>query len=597
MTTQPPPTKPKSLGSRMSVLRAAVALVYRASPREFVVMVVLQATAALAAIAAVVAGGLLAERLVGLSSNEPTNGLGAPLAGFLVATLVALSSTAISSERRRVLGELTQRLAVDDVLSSVVASELPRFDDPAFHDRMMRAYASAGSRPLAVVTGLIGMVSSVVTVVGLTVTLLLISPLVLVVVLVAFVPLAWTARTSTRVFYEFSKAETQRDRQRSYLISALMVRQLAGEVRTYQLGEPLRERIRVLHDERIGRLRVLVRKRIVLGLGSVAISVGIAGVVLWVLAGEVADGNLGLDQAAVATGALLVMAQRLQTLISSASSIFESALFLEDVASFAADTTPPPVVSASEPITNLELRGVSFTYPAGTEPAVRDVDLSLNTGRLVALVGENGSGKTTLARIIAHLYQPDGGERLVNGVVDADGRHRRDRIAVVHQDFIRFMLSVADNIGMGRLEDRDDVGRIADAARFGGIDEAIERLRHGLDTVLGTEYTEGQEFSGGQWQRLAIARAWFRNADVVVFDEPTSALDPKAEVDLVDKIRLLAHDKLVVLISHRFGTVSKADEIVVMHEGRIVEQGSHPELMDLDGVYATMYSMQAETFR
>ena len=581
----------------MSVLRAAVALVYRASHREFVVMVVLQATAALAAIAAVVSGGLLAERLVGLSSNEATDGLGAPLAGFLVATLVALSSTAISSERRRVLGELTQRLAVDDVLSSVVASELPRFDDAAFHDRMIRAYASAGSRPLAVVTGLIGMVSSVVTVVGLTVTLLLISPLVLVVVLVAFIPLAWTARTSTRVFYEFSKAETQRDRQRSYLISALMVRQLAGEVRTYQLGKPLRERIRVLHDERIGRLRLLVRKRILLGLGSVVISVGIAGVVLWVLGGQVADGNLGLDQAAVATGALLVMAQRLQTLISSASSIFESALFLEDVASFGADTTPPPAVAPSEPITSLELRGVSFTYPAGTEPAVRDVDLTLNTGRLVALVGENGSGKTTLARIIAHLYQPDGGERLVNGVVDADGRHRRDRIAVVHQDFIRFLLSVADNIGMGRLEERDDVTRITEAARFGGIDQAVDRFQHGYATVLGTEYTDGQEFSGGQWQRLAIARAWFRNADVVVFDEPTSALDPKAEVDLVDKIRLLADDKLVVLISHRFGTVSKADEIVVMHEGRIVEHGSHPELMDLDGVYASMYSIQAETFR
>ncbi len=581
----------------MSVLRAAVALVYRASHREFVVMVVLQATAALAAIAAVVSGGLLAERLVGLSSNEATDGLGAPLAGFLVATLVALSSTAISSERRRVLGELTQRLAVDDVLSSVVASELPRFDDAAFHDRMIRAYASAGSRPLAVVTGLIGMVSSVVTVVGLTVTLLLISPLVLVVVLVAFIPLAWTARTSTRVFYEFSKAETQRDRQRSYLISALMVRQLAGEVRTYQLGKPLRERIRVLHDERIGRLRLLVRKRILLGLGSVVISVGIAGVVLWVLGGQVADGNLGLDQAAVATGALLVMAQRLQTLISSASSIFESALFLEDVASFGADTTPPPAVAPSEPITSLELRGVSFTYPAGTEPAVRDVDLTLNTGRLVALVGENGSGKTTLARIIAHLYQPDDGERLVNGVVDVDGRHRRDRIAVVHQDFIRFLLSVADNIGMGRLEERDDVTRITEAARFGGIDQAVDRFQHGYDTVLGTEYTDGQEFSGGQWQRLAIARAWFRNADVVVFDEPTSALDPKAEVDLVDKIRLLADDKLVVLISHRFGTVSKADEIVVMHEGRIVEHGSHPELMDLDGVYASMYSIQAETFR
>ena len=597
MTTKATLTTSKGMGSRISVLRAAVSLVYRAAPREFVLMVALQATAALAAIGAVVTGGLLADRLVGLTEGAATDTLLTPLVLFLASTLVALASTTVSGERRRVVGELTQRLAVDEVLASVVASELPRFDDPNFHDRMMRAYSSAGSRPLAVVTGLIGMVSSVVTVVGLAITLLFISPFVLIIVLVASAPLAWTARAATRMYYEFSKAETQRDRQRGYLISALMTRQLAGEVRTYQLGEPLRHRIRDLHDQRIGRLRSLVRTRIVLGLVSVSLTVGIVGLVLWVLGGLVTDGRLGLDQAAVATAALLVMAQRLQTLVASASSIFESALFLEDVASFAADTLPATSVHPTDRISDLALRAVSFTYPTGTRPALSDVDLELRTGRLVALVGENGSGKTTLARIIAHLYEPSDGERLVNGSVDHDGRPRRDRIAMVHQDFIRFLLPVADNIGMGRLTAQHDLDRVERAARFGGIHEAITQLRFGYDTVLGPEYAGGQEFSGGQWQRVAIARAWFRDADVIIFDEPTSALDPKAEVDLIDNIRVLAADKLVVLISHRFGTVSKADEIVVLHDGRVVEHGPHPELMALDGMYATLYSMQAESFR
>ncbi|MFW2381112.1 MAG: ATP-binding cassette domain-containing protein, partial [Acidimicrobiales bacterium] len=238
-------------------------------------------------------------------------------------------------------------------------------------------------------------------------------------------------------------------------------------------------------------------------------------------------------------------------------------------------------------------------YPASPEKGVvRNVNLGFRTGELVALVGENGSGKTTLARLLSLLYEPTTGSILVNGEALFPGQSvsMRRRISIVSQEYLRLVLTATENISM-QFESPADTQRVISAARFGGIHNEIEELSEGYETLLGVEFSGGQELSGGQWQRLATARAWYRDADVVILDEPTSALDPEAEVELVDKIRELAQDKLVILISHRFGTVSRADRIVVLQEGEVVEQGSHRELMGQAGLYAFMYSLQAETYR
>ena len=584
--------------SRISVLGTGLRLVRSAAPRELNLTALSQVIGSLATIGGVLAGGILLDRLIDLPGTTTVQDLALPLGGFLLATTVGLLAGVLRTERQRLLGEMTQRYAVDQVLRSTNQTDLVSFEQPTFHDRLVRAYGSAGSRPVQLVSGLLGIVSSMVTILGLGVALAALSPAVLVVVVVAFIPLWWTARQATVAHYAFARAETETDRRRNHIINTLLMRDWAAEIRSYGVGEHLRTMADSLHRERIERLGLLVARRTRLGAASALLSVGIAGAVISVLARLVDTGDLGVEQAAVAMGALLVMAQRLQTLSSSASKLLECALFLEDVEAFKSSISNQehPSIADTEPIDELRLEQVAFRYPTGTRNAVHDVDLQLQRGELVALVGENGSGKTTLARVIAGLYQPTSGKLFYNGIPHPGGNALTSRVAMVHQNYVRFAFTAQDNITLGRVEAAADRERVIAAAEFANIATAIADLAHGFDTMLGPEYTGGQDFSGGQWQRLAVARAWFRDSDVVILDEPTSALDPQAEVELIEKMLELASDKLVILISHRFGTVSKADRILFLEEGAVVEDGSHQQLMDLGGRYSALYRLQAGAF-
>ena len=297
----------------------------------------------------------------------------------------------------------------------------------------------------------------------------------------------------------------------------------------------------------------------------------------------------------------------LSSLTSGIGYSVQTLRFMSRLFSFLDDTRPsimvtPPEKALPAPARfqqGLELRAVSFTYPGQEAPVLRDVTCRLGAGETVAVVGVNGAGKTTLVKLLTRLYDPTGGELLLDGrpIADYDLPDLRRRIGVLFQDFAHFALSAQRNIGVGDVVHVDDRARVLVAARWSGADTILTKLPQGPDTPLTRAFEGGVDLSGGEWQKIATARAAMRDAALVILDEPTAALDAQAEYELFQRFRLLAEGRTVLLISHRFSTVRMADRILVLEDGRISEAGTHDELIELGGRYATLYEMQAGRYR
>jgi ATP-binding cassette, subfamily B, bacterial len=299
---------------------------------------------------------------------------------------------------------------------------------------------------------------------------------------------------------------------------------------------------------------------------------------------------------------LYQLANRLRNLQFSATSLYEATLFIRDYSSF---LTLEPAVEATEgsrpapeSFDTLSVEDVSFTYPESDRPAVERVTLEIRKGEVVAFVGENGSGKTTLAKMLAGLYRPETGRIRWDDIdlAEVDVDELRRSVAVIFQDFERYLLPARENVGLGRKERIEDLAAVIDAATRADAHEFLGSLPEGYETMLGREFSGGYDLSIGQWQRVALARAFFRDAPFVILDEPTASLDARAESNLFARMRELLRGRSVVLISHRFSSVRSADRIYVMHDGRVVEHGSHEELMALDGLYAELFTLQARAY-
>jgi len=313
-------------------------------------------------------------------------------------------------------------------------------------------------------------------------------------------------------------------------------------------------------------------------------------------------GRIGLADAATAAAAVFLLGERLTSAVTSAGQLYESSLFIEDFTSFVALRPEVEARRRRDPapagFRRLVVDEVSFTYPSTATPALQAVSMEIGHGEIVALVGENGSGKTTLAKLLCRLYQPHAGRILWDEVdtstVDPDGLRRS--VAVIFQDFLHYALPARENVGMGRHQRIDDLDAVVAAAAQAGAHDAIAGLPRGYETVLGPEFHGGKELSVGQWQRVALARAFFRDAPFIILDEPTAALDARAEHELFEGIRTLCRGRSVLLISHRFSSVRSADRIYVLEGGKVVESGSHDQLMGLGGRYAELFSLQAAAY-
>jgi ATP-binding cassette, subfamily B, bacterial len=588
------------------LVRSSLAMAWQAGRRELLVTAVLDLCTGLLAAAQLLVGKQVLDAV--LAARPAAGGLGRllpPLAALVAATLLQRFAAAAQREQQEILTELVNRHAQGRVLDVAGSVDLLAFESPSFYNRLQRAEMGAGMRPMQMVQGLLGLAQAVATMAGMVAALVTLQPLLLPILLGALLPLWYVTRRNSMDTFRFFIGMTPLERLRRYLGGLLSQRASAKEVRAFQLAGYLRERWERLWDERLAELRDTSRRRLrrslLAGLSSVLLTTVALGVLTWLYV----SGRMDLAATGASAAALLQLSGALSNAGFSVGMLYEASLFIDDYQAFlrlapsaAPARAPGPVVPAPA-FSEVAAESVSFSYPQAPRPALVDVSLRVGAGEVVALVGENGSGKTTLAKLLAQLYRPDRGRVLWGGVDTAtlDPAELRRDVTVIFQDFVQYVLSAAENVGLGRHERLHDREGIRAAGRLADVDEVLERLPEGYATLLGNEFVGGRDLSKGQWQRVALARAFFRDAPFIVLDEPTAALDARAEHDLFERVRDLFRGRAVLLISHRFSSVRSADRIYVLSEGRVVEHGSHDDLLAGGGLYAELFTLQAAAYR
>lgn len=588
----------------------ALKIAWKASPRHLSATVALQIVGGVGVAVQLLIARRIMQGLVAVTQGGAVSSLYLPFA-LLVGTTAALGLIgAFSGHHQALLGEMVARHAWDRIITVSKAIDYRLFETSDFYDQLQRARSSGEFRTIELVGGITALLTALISTAGIAAVLFVMHPLLVAFVVLSAIPALLAALRNSRESYAFAYTMTPEGRERAYIVELLTERWPAKEVRLFNLGSFLHRRYQALTNERLAQLRTFLRRRLVVNLlGTLAGAAGTA-VAFGALLVLLGDGRINVATALTAGLAMQQLAGRLTAITSSFGRLIESGMFIDDYYTFLALAEEEPPAEAPRPsarswelggssvFTGLSVDKLSFRYPTASTPVLENVSLDVSPGEVVALVGENGSGKTTLVKLICQLYQPDAGRVLWDGV-DAKtlpAGSVQSGITVLFQDFIQYHLSANDNIVFGRV---DRPGTRADAeaaASQAGADEFLERLPHGYDTRLGLQFFGGHELSVGQWQRLALARAFYRGGDFLILDEPTSSLDPRAERDLFAQIRTLSKGRSVLLISHRFSSVRTADRIYVLQAGRVVEHGNHAELLAQGGHYADLFRLQAAAY-
>jgi ATP-binding cassette subfamily B protein len=606
---------PKSWAERWDDIRAS----FRNVPKAFGLVWEAHRGAAIAmGIVALISGLLpisqawVAKLIVDLVVNAVTNGTGAMVAlqaavPFLLIEFGLLTLGAILNQVRSLAEHMLNARLSNSINTAIIRKsltlDLQFFEDAQFYDKLQNARRESSWRAMSIINTSFNVVTNAITLASFAVSLIAFSPLVALVLFGATLPSFIVQTRYSRLNFRLLTWRAPESRRMNYLEHLLTVDHSAKEIKLFGLGEPLLRRYQEFfwkfyqEDTNLARRRSLIS--VLWGLLASASYYGAYAWIVWrTVSGTITIGDmtfyLTLFRQSQAT---------FQGIFYNTGQLYESGLFLQNLFGFLG-LTPQMITGkgrkAPRPITKgIEFRNVSFRYPDREEWALREVNLTVLPGEKIALVGANGAGKTTLIKLLTRLYDPTEGEILLDGVDlrEYDLDDLREAIGVIFQDFVRYQVSARENIGFGQIAELANEPRILSAAARGGADEVIERLPKGYDTLLGRWFEKGAELSGGQWQKIALGRAFMRDSEVLVLDEPTAALDAEREYEIFQRFRELTAGRIAFLISHRFSTVRMADRIVVIEGGQLTELGTHHELLELDGTYARLFNMQAEGYR
>jgi ATP-binding cassette subfamily B protein len=504
---------------------------------------------------------------------------------------------------------LGARLGIDinvAILEKALGLELRWFEDSEFYDKLTKARREASSRPVALVTESFQLVQNLITLIGYAALLIQFSGWAVAGLLAATIPATIAEMRYSKIAFRVRNWRSPESRRLLYLEYVLANDEHAKEVKLFGLGPLMLERYRTLAEQFYREDKALALKRTGIThalslLGTGAFYAAYAAMALLAAAAKLTLGNMTMYILAFRQGQ-----QSFQSVLGAIGSMYEHNLYMSnlfeylELAQVSGGARPLPPNAAADERIEIRFENVGFRYPDKQTWAVRGIDLTIKRGESLALVGENGAGKTTLIKLLTGLYAPTEGRILLGGreIASWDQDALRKRFGVVFQDFNQYQLNVRENVGLGSVDHMHDEPRIERAVDRGGARELVKDLTGGLDAPLGRWFQDGTELSGGQWQKIALARAFMREeADILILDEPTAALDAEAEHAVFTRFRTLAKGRTTIVISHRFPTVRMAQRIVVLEKGRIVEEGTHDELVAAGGRYAHMFALQAEGYR